>query len=242
MHRYTIFLLLILGLVWGGVRAWAQGTPPNPTPTSEPIVITNPPSQMITGGQEWSPTELEPVNPSGFDIPFAINAASDSCTNATTINVPGGDVTNITNPAFTQEASDRALGCMWGTPTSSTGYRTGWYKFTAVSSGIIAIDTFGSNYDTVLAVWQDISAEDVLDPCLDSSRDLQGVACVDDSRGFSSKTTITVRQGETYYIEVADWEAAAPSPKTLQITALQEPIASNWTLKTPMPTVIWVRF
>ncbi|MEJ2749785.1 MAG: kelch repeat-containing protein, partial [Anaerolineae bacterium] len=236
VRRYTIFIFLILILVLGGMRVWAQGTPPQPTPTSEPLIVAHPPSQMIAGSEERPSISLDPINPPAFDNPFAINAASDSCTDATTINIPGGDQITITDLPFTQDASDPILSCMWGTP--SAGYRTAWYKFTAASSGSISIDTFGSNYDTVLAVWKDISSIDVLDPCIDFSVDMQMVTCVDDSRGFPTDTTITVREGETYYIEVADWEDAAPSPKTLQIIVERDPINSNWALKASMPTAL----
>lgn len=233
MHRYTIILLLILSLVFGGLSVWAQGTPSDPQASDAPIIVKNPPSQMITGNQEWQPVDLEPVAPLNFDTPLAIDAASDSCSTATTLSIPGGDSTNITN--FTQDASDPILSCMWGTPTSSTGHRTAWYKFTAASSGSISIDTFGSSYDTVLAVWKDISSDEVLDPCIDFAADLQAVSCQDDSRGLTASTAITVRKGETYYIEVADWDAAAPSPKSVQITALLAPFDSRWNSETSMP-------
>ncbi|MCB9422665.1 MAG: hypothetical protein H6667_22875 [Ardenticatenaceae bacterium] len=230
MHRYTNFLLLILSLVLGGVRVWAQATPPLTEP--EPIVIT-PPSQMIAGSEEWQPVNLEPAVPLDFDSSFAIDAASNSCSTATTLPIPGGDTTTITN--FTQDGNDPILSCMWGTPSSTTGYRTAWYKFTASASGNVFIDTFGSNYDTVLAIWQDVSPDGVLDPCTDFATYLQPVACEDDGRGLSSNLTISVRKGDTYYIEVADWEAAAPSPKSVQITALMPPFDSNWNQKTSMP-------
>ena len=234
MHRYTIFLLLILSLVFGGLGVWAQGEPSEPQTFDNPIIVKNPPSQMLTGDQAWQPVDFEPTAPLNFDTPFAIDAASNSCSTATTIPIPGGDTSTITN--FTQEASDPILSCMWGTPTSSTGYRTAWYKFTAAASGTVSIDTFGSSYDTVLAIWKDVSPDETLDPCIDFTAHLQAVGCQDDSRGLTSNLTITVRKGETFYIEVADWEAAAPSPKSVQITALQLPFDSNWTLETPMPT------
>ncbi len=234
MHRYTIILLLILSLVFGGLSVWAQGTPSDPQASDAPIIVKNPPSQMITGGEEWQSVDLEPAAPLNFDTPMAIDAASNSCSTATTLPIPGGDLSTITS--FTQDSDDPVLSCMWGTPTSSTGYRTAWYKFTAASSGNISIDTFGSSYDTVLAIWKDVSPDGILDPCTDVATYLQAVSCQDDSRGLTSNTTISVRKGETYYIEVADWEAAAPSPKSVQITALQMPFDSNWTLETSMST------
>lgn len=198
MHRYTIFLLLILSLVLGGV-VWAR-----------------------------------PAPPSDFDIPFAIDTASNSCSTAATINIPGGDITDV---KLYSNINSPDLTCQWGAPSSSTGYRTAWYKFTAVTSGIISIDTFGSNYDTVLAVWKDISPADV-DPCTDFTNSMQLISCQDDSRGLTSNTTITVRKGETYYIEVADWDDDAPSTKSLQITVLKDSVDSFWSLETSMPTAV----
>ncbi|MCA9978170.1 MAG: hypothetical protein KC413_20555, partial [Anaerolineales bacterium] len=220
--------------MFGGLGVWAQGEPSEPQTFDDPIIVKNPPLQLLPDGQVWQPVDLEPAAPLNFDTPLAIDAASNSCSTATTLPIPGGDITTITN--FTQEASDPVLSCMWGAPTSSTGFRTAWYKFTAASSGSISIDTFGSNYDTVLAIWKDVSPDGVLDPCTDFAAYLQSVACKDDSRGLTSNQTITVRKGETFYIEVADWEAAAPSPKSVQITALQMPFDSHWTLETSMPT------
>jgi N-acetylneuraminic acid mutarotase len=236
MHRYSVYLILILSLVFGGLSVWAQETPPDSQPPDSPIIIENPPAELIAAGSEWQPIELEPANPLNFDTPFAIDAASDSCSTATELPIPGGDTTTITS--FTQHADDPILSCMWGSPSSSTGYRTAWYKFTAPASGSVYIETFGSNYDTVLAIWKDISAESTLDPCLDFSADLLAVSCRDDSRGLSSETTISVRKNEVYYIEVADWEAAAPSTKSVRIAAYMLSFDSKWQLETSMPTAL----
>jgi hypothetical protein len=67
---------------------------------------------------------------------------------------------------------------------------------------------------------------------------MQLISCQDDSRGLTSNTKITVRKGETYYIEVADWDDDAPSTKSLQITVLKDPVDSLWSLETSIPTAI----
>ena len=81
-----------------------------------------------------------------------------------------------------------------------SGSATVWYHFTASESRPIYIDTFGSNYDTILGVWTGGRA------------DLRSIACNDDSSGgVQSSITVNVTRGETYYIEVADY-GNNPSP------------------------------
>jgi hypothetical protein len=69
--------------------------------------------------------------------------------------------------------------------------RTVWYEYTATQDGQIAASTFGSGYNTNLAVY-------VGTPSLDTQ-----MACVDDSRGtVTSRVSIGTIAGETYFIRV----------------------------------------
>jgi hypothetical protein len=69
--------------------------------------------------------------------------------------------------------------------------RTVWYKYTASADEQIAASTFGSSYDTNLAVY--------VDPPSDKTQ----IACVDNSRGqVTSRVSIGTISGETYYIRV----------------------------------------
>ncbi|HEY7874472.1 MAG TPA: calcium-binding protein [Actinomycetota bacterium] len=69
--------------------------------------------------------------------------------------------------------------------------RTVWYEYTAPANGQIAASTFGSGYNTNLAVY-------VGEPDLETQ-----MACVDDSRGnVTSRVSIGTIAGETYFIRV----------------------------------------
>ncbi len=87
-------------------------------------------------------------------------------------------------------------------PTLCTGTRGGatvWYRLVAPSSGELIVNTLGSNYDTVLAVFS--GARGALIP----------LACSDDYAGLQSQVWLNVTAGETYYVEVASffWGSAA---------------------------------
>ncbi len=154
------------------------------------------------------------------EIPFAINAASDSCEAATLIpSLPWGDHTAFTN-LLTESAADPALSCAWGTPSRPQGYRTAWYKFVAPYSAQVTIDTFYSDYDTILAVYSGSCG----------SENLVQLACNDDHQGFSSKVSLPVLKGQTYYIEVADWQFDVYG-SNLNIAVLINPVDSRWELQ-----------
>lgn len=153
------------------------------------------------------------------EIPFAIDAAADSCEGATLVpTLPWGDHTASVNN-LTESAADPVLGCMWGSPSRPQGYRTAWYRFVAPYSAQVTIDTFFSDYDTVLAVYGGSCG----------SENLVQLACNDDHQGFSSKVSLTVNRGETYFIEVADWNFDVYG-SNLNITILIEPVQSLWDL------------
>lgn len=83
--------------------------------------------------------------------------------------------------------------------TGTAGGATVWYRLVAPSSGELIVNTFGSNYDTVLAVFS--GERGALTP----------LACSDDYSGFQSQVWVNVTEGEIYYIEVASffWGSAA---------------------------------
>ena len=77
--------------------------------------------------------------------------------------------------------------------TGSKGGATVWYRFVAPSSGTLTANTFGSNYDTVLAVFSGERGA------------LMRLACNDDDLGLQSRVTLTVEAGVAYLLEVADF-------------------------------------
>lgn len=201
----SLFLLLCLGLV-AVPGVW----PETAVPPIAAFGLENLQVQTIT---------LQPL-PQG---PLVADVAADSCSNATEITLSGTGVgeTTIVNP-MTEATDDPVLGCAFGSPSRPEGYRTVWYQFTPDSNGRVTIDTtnnFNPNsYDTILAVHTGSCGEDMLIM----------VACNDDYRGFASRVTLDVYEGETYFVEVADWNAAEPGTLELDIFFVLDPIQTRW--------------
>lgn len=104
-------------------------------------------------------------------------------------------------------------------PSPSQRYRTVWFRYTAPSAQTLFLDTMGSNYDTVLAVW--------------TGTPLGLLACNDDSQGrFQSTVEAVLNPGMTYYIEVASYEPA-PSSTRLVLNAELSAIPSDFAKQLP---------
>ena len=93
---------------------------------------------------------------------------------------------------------------------------TVWYSLTLEEAETLLIDTTGSGFDTVLAVWQgtDISG-------------LSLVKCVDDtSLGVESRVLLSAEAGETYLIQAGAFYAA-PEGAVLHISIGAPPKSSD---------------
>ncbi len=93
----------------------------------------------------------------------------------------------------TEEVDDPAVHTTCGTnPNLKPGLKSVWYKYTPTENTSLLVDTFGSNYDTYVAVWTHPSAQ------------FNFVACADDSQGYTQTLVgFSAFAGTTYYIEVA---------------------------------------
>ena len=102
--------------------------------------------------------------------------------------------------------------------TSSQGLHTVWYTYTATAFGEITADTFGSGFDTVLAIWTGTRGN------------LQAVACNDDSykEGYvkQSEAKAVVWPGTQYIIEVTQYVSSSAPEKAAMPQAISA--ASNW--------------
>jgi hypothetical protein len=218
MRRSIVGFCLISTLALLTAVAGAQETTPAPSAADEQRVVVSPPAQLLDGGA-WEPIELTlelvdnmfPAQPAG---PMSVAAAADSCASATTLLVPGGDQSAV--GGFTTDPNDPILSCMWPGFTHPQGYRTAWYRFTPPRNGQVTIDTFHSSYDTVLAVYAG------------GCDNLAMLACNDDAHGFTSRVTLSVVRGQTYYVEVADWQSGAAASPTLSVAAVLEPVETAW--------------
>jgi hypothetical protein len=112
-----------------------------------------------------------------FDVPFILNPSLPS-----TITLDTAEYSYfLDDPDFT------ACNVM--------GTNSVWFKFIPSQSGILNVNTVGSNYDTVLGIWEG-----------DRGAALNPLACDDDGAGnFVSDLSVPISAGNTYYIEVATW-------------------------------------
>lgn len=208
MRRFYLLVLLI-GVVLGVAAGTASTTATTSTTAATGTAVTLPQTTLANAAP---------------DFPFAINAASDSCETATLAPfLPWGDQTLSVN-LLSESNTDPVLSCMWGSPARPQGYRTAWYKFEAPYSAQVTIDTFYSDYDTVLAVYSGSCG----------AENLVQLACSDDHQGFTSQVSLFVRRGEIYYVEVADWHQAVYG-STLSLTILINPVDSYWERQANMP-------
>lgn len=115
----------------------------------------------------------------------AAGPANDTIDGAFTAGVPyenSASTTSATVDDRTQNLCSPAL-----------GFSSVWYKYTAASTRKIYLDSFGTSYNTFIAVWTK-NANGTLNP----------VICNDDSSGVTqSNINLSVTNGTTYYIQVA---------------------------------------
>jgi hypothetical protein len=147
--------------------------------------------------------------------------ASDDLGSATAIAaVP---FTGVTPVAGATTAGDEPKpGCIF-----SSGFETGdhsvWYRYSATANGPLEAHTAGSNYDTVLVVW-------------DAGPAGAEVGCNDDFYGLQSSVSFNAQAGHTYYFQIAFWTwptfvpdptlvfTLAPPPPPLEATVTMDPI------------------
>jgi hypothetical protein len=129
--------------------------------------------------------------------------ANDTCASPTTI--PGAAYGTYAPALLDTDRATISLCEHDETCGSSSGNSNSvWYEFTPFEDGQITIDTYGSDYDTVLSIFTTSSARDHHQRQLPER---SSVACSDDSAGgFQSFIgDFEVDQGETYFIKVADF-------------------------------------
>ena len=80
---------------------------------------------------------------------------------------------------------------------------TVWYAVTLSATTEIGVDTFGSDYDTVLSAWTGPRGA------------LQQVACNDDSGSLQSRITFTAQAGVTYHLMLGAFPGSPPGTLVL---------------------------
>jgi uncharacterized protein (TIGR03437 family) len=142
----------------------------------------------------------------------AVSANNDSPSTATAVPSLPYSVSQDTGGS-SSSSSDPVHSC-----TAKADSRTVWFRYTVTFNGTLRIDTFGSNYDTVLAVYNSTA--------LAASE----LACNDDADEFnvSSATTMTVTNGQVLLIEVAGYGSSSTGGRLLlNITGQPAAAAAN---------------
>ncbi len=128
---------------------------------------------------------------------------NDELANATVIS-GNSFSTNQDSTNGTTASNDPVLPC--GSVTK--GSASVWYRFTPNSTGLLEVNTRGSDYDTMLAVWRG------------SAGNLTNIAC-DDDGGESVDSLLRgvyLYKGTTYYLEVTRYTAGyLPVEKPVEV-------------------------
>lgn len=138
-----------------------------------------------------------------FDLALSVAEEGEVSTYTTVEQTPHavpdndacGAAQPITTPAFSQVLDVTAATAIVGEPAPVCNpgglSNTVWYQFTAPASGLFTADTFGSDFDSAIAVWTGTCGAPVLR------------TCANDSGGtLQSKVAMPVVQGTTYLIQV----------------------------------------
>jgi len=113
--------------------------------------------------------------------------SNDLCSGAVVIT--SASYTNVQSTANASSFGDPVPDCI-------DGFGNGvWYQFTAPVNGVLIVDTFGSDFDTGLAIYTG------------SCGALTEAACNDDTGGVTSQVTIPTTAGTTYYILAGGYSA-----------------------------------
>src|ERR1051326_7058490 len=134
-----------------------------------------------------------------FALPSASAApANDDCSNAIVVfSVP---FTNTQSTVGATNTGDPIPSCaidFASTPHFGSGV---WYKYTAVADGALFVDSFGSDFDTIIGVYSGVCGS------------LTEAGCNDDVFAWTngnSRAAIRVSTGVPYYILVGGYNAAA---------------------------------
>ncbi len=127
-----------------------------------------------------------------FNLQFIAGPANDELSSAEMINNLPYDATLSTLGATLALNDPSISDC-----SLAPGLASVWYEYTPSADEAVHIDTFGSDYDTYLAIWAGLPGN------------LSLIACNDDddfnSDVFQSSLTARLLAGQTYFIETAQW-------------------------------------
>ncbi|MDR3577950.1 MAG: hypothetical protein P4L50_29140 [Anaerolineaceae bacterium] len=191
-------------------------TPIEP-PTSIPTFTETPQiAQTATPTVTETPTDTPTIMPtaSGSNVVVASSTVpNDDRANATVIgSLPYTN--SISTAGATMESGEQLSTC-----NSASDGASVWYKFIPTATGIYSVDTQGSNYDTVAAIYS-------------GSANLSQVNCNNDDPGpypspSYSRLDFTGTKGTTYYIQITNYNNNSNLSDSLTLHVLKIPCAST---------------
>ena len=111
--------------------------------------------------------------------------------------------TAITAIPFNDTVNTRLaqIHAMEGTSTCGSGSHSVWYSLTATADQNLVADTLGSDYDTIIDIWEGTLSSDPMNPGFEALRPL---ACNDNSGDLlQSEVVFAARSGQSYVIRVS---------------------------------------
>jgi alpha-tubulin suppressor-like RCC1 family protein len=167
---------------------WSRNSVLIPNATNFSYTLLN--AQISDSGSKFSCLVINAygsANSTNVTLKVIDTIANDLCSGA--IIVTNGSYTNVQSTANASSFGDPVPDCV-------DGFGNGvWYQFTAPVSGQLVVDTFGSGFDTGLAIYTG------------SCDSLTEVACNDDTGGVTSQVTIPTTAGTIYSILAGGYSA-----------------------------------
>lgn len=156
-------------------------------------------------------------------VAYLVAPANDNLEQALVVNNTSYNNTQNTLGATTA-VDDPIFPCGSG----NQGSASVWYRYTPGNNGTLRVHTEGSNYDTMLALWQG------------EPGDLTSVACDDDGgAGLTSALTAELEAATTYYLEIAQFGTGSELPGgQLALTIDFAPGAGSQGFQLYLPVVI----
>lgn len=194
---------------------------PHPVSTTSPLTLSVWAETALTVCPASQPQSKEELPAVGAPHVQLAPPANDDFNQAVVITTTPYQATLNTTEATTA-ADDPALPCGSGsTPQQSNSV---WYRFVAPHNGRLYISTYGSDYDTVMAVWTGNRGA------------LVNQGCNDDAyTDFTSYLALNVTQNITYHLEILDY--GAPGGGNLQLYVEFRSLGGSiaWPLRADLP-------
>ncbi|HND93506.1 MAG TPA: S8 family serine peptidase, partial [Anaerolineales bacterium] len=178
-------------------------------------------NMSVTSGTTYYIELTDVGTPGGGKLKLSVNFISSASltndginnaatiTNNITINNAGANITPLDVRSATVGVEDRAL----DTCNRAIGKATVWYKYITTLPGDLVLDTGGSNYDTMLSVWEDVPGSG-----------LSLISCNDDIGGgvwdVDSHLLAQLKASTTYYIQVAEFNGVSENSNSLSLDGI----------------------